>query len=83
MLIGTVVAAVAISAAHADAAERRARWCTASHISKVERQIGQIDSAAKRTKAEMYLAMSKVARDNDDTRGCIRHMQSVRQVLKN
>jgi hypothetical protein len=81
VLIGAVFAAWAPVATQADAAERRERWCTAAHINKVERKIGQIDSTARRTRAQMYLAMSKVARENDDRRGCMRHMEAVREVL--
>ena len=85
-LIAAVLAALAsgmagAGAAEDGAAEGRERWCTAAQIRQMERQIEQVDSVEKRTKADMYMTMSKVARDNDDTRGCIRHIRAVREVI--
>lgn len=43
--------------------------------------IGKMDDVAKRTKADIYLSMSKVANENDDSQGCVHHMEAVREVL--
>ena len=87
LLIAAVLAALASGMAGADAAEdgdaeeRGEKWCTAAQIRQMERRIEQVDSVAERTKADMYLAMSKVARENDDTRACIRHIRAVRELI--
>jgi hypothetical protein len=88
LLIAAVLAALASGMTGAGAAEDRAaeergeRRCTAAQIRQMERQIEQVDSVAERTKADMYLTMSKVARDNDDRRACIRHIRAVREVIE-
>ena len=83
-LIAAVLAMTALSPASADdATENREKGCTASQMRKVEKQIAETASVAKRTKADMYLSMSKVAKENDDTRGCRLHIEAVREVLEN
>lgn len=82
LLIAAVLAALASGMAGAGAAEERGeKWCTAAQIRQMERQIEKVDSVAERTKADMYLTMSKVARENDDTRACIRHIRAVRELI--
>ena len=81
-LIAAVVAAMALSPATAEeATDKKGKWCTSSHLKKVGKQIEEVNSISKRTRADMYLSMSKVAKENDDTRGCILHMETVREVL--
>ena len=81
-LIAAVLAATALSpASAADARDKKGKWCTSSHLKKVEKQVEEVNSISKRTRADMYLSMSKVAKENDDTRGCIHHMETVREVL--
>jgi hypothetical protein len=50
-------------------------------MKEMEKQIGNMDDVAKRMKADMYLSMSKVAKENDDTRGCLYHLEAVREVM--
>ena len=83
-LIAAVFATTALSPASADdATEKREKGCTTSQMKEVEKQIAETASVAKRTKADMYLSMSKVAKENDDTRGCLLHMEAIRELLGN
>ena len=79
-LIAAVIAMTAFSAATAEDVTNK-RACTSSQIEKVEKQIAESESVAKRTKADLYLSMSKVAKENDDRRGCLQLMESAREVL--
>ena len=83
-LIAAVLATTAFSSESADdATEKREKGCTTSQMRAVEKRIAETDSVAKRTKADMYLSMSKLAKENDDTRGCLLHMEAIRELLGN
>ena len=81
-LIAVVFSAAALCAANAEEAmDKGKESCTSSHMQKVEKQIAEIESVEKRAKADMILSMSKVAKENDDTRGCLYHLEAVRKVM--
>jgi hypothetical protein len=81
-VIAAVIATTAFSTATAEDVTNK-RACTSSQIKKVEKQIAESESVAKRSQADMYLSMAEVAKENDDTRGCLLHIQAARKVLGN
>ena len=58
-----------------------AQRCTNSKISELERQVEEIADAEKRTAATIRLAMSKVAMENGDPRGCAHHIEAAREAM--
>ena len=81
-LIAAFFATTALYGANAEeATDKGEESCTSSHMQKVEKQIAEIESVETRTKADMFLSMSKVAKENDDTRGCLYHLEAVRKVM--
>ena len=81
-LIAAFVAALTVIPARGeDGADKRPQRCTNAQISELERQVGEVADAEKQTAAKIRLAMSKVAMENGDPKGCVHHMEAAEEAM--
>ena len=81
-LIAAFVAALTVLPVRGeDGAGKRPQRCTNAHIGELERQVGEVADAEKQTAAKIRLAMSKVAMENGDPKGCVHHMEAAEEAM--
>lgn len=81
-LIPVLLAALLAAPAYAKSEVKEAKaWCNDAHMQKMESMIGKMTDAAKKSKAETYLAMSKTAMENKDMSGCVSHMKEAHTAM--
>ena len=82
MLRGPVVTAFVVLMALAPAyAQGNKEWCTDAHMKQMDADVAKMTDATKKKSATMHLDMSKAAMKENDTAGCIKHMEETHKAI--